>query len=89
MVRCMQRTNIYLEDRQTTALDELAAAQGVPRSEVVRRFIDAGLAARDAEQAHALLAITESFGALRDDDVKDAERSLTERDAHLQRLWAV
>ena len=35
MMWCMQRTNIYLEERQTELLDQLAIDQGVSRAEVV------------------------------------------------------
>ena len=40
----MQRTNIYLEERQTRALNRLATAAGVSRAEMLRRILDRGLA---------------------------------------------
>lgn len=89
MVRCMNRTNIYLEPRQTEALDELARLDGVARAEVVRRLIDEGLAQRRGRLERDLRAIEESFGALADDtgDADRFERGSGERDAHLARTW--
>lgn len=88
MVRCMNRTNIYLEPRQTEALDELARLDGVARAEVVRRLIDEGLTERRGRLERDLRAIRESFGALADDGDDDRfERGPSERDAHLARMW--
>lgn len=89
MVWCMQRTNIYLEERQTTALDELAHAQGVSRAEVIRRIIDRALA-NDRDGSAALhAAVDYSFGALSDvgDDIA-TERVPGARAAHLEALWS-
>jgi predicted transcriptional regulator len=36
----MNRTQIYLNDRQTARLDERAAAEGTSRSMVIRRAVD-------------------------------------------------
>lgn len=36
----MNRTQIYLDERQTTRLDERAAGEGVSRSTVIRRAVD-------------------------------------------------
>jgi predicted transcriptional regulator len=36
----MNRTQIYLDDRQTARLDERAAAEGTSRSVVIRRAVD-------------------------------------------------
>ncbi|MGN6586191.1 MAG: CopG family transcriptional regulator [Solirubrobacterales bacterium] len=47
----MNRTQIYLDDEQTTRLDELAAAEGTSRSMVIRRAVDAYLS--EAEQSAA------------------------------------
>ena len=60
----MRRTNLYLDDRQTTALDRIARAQGLSRAEVVRRLIDRGLAADPADLDGDLAAIESSFGVL-------------------------
>lgn len=88
MVRCMNRTNIYLEPRQTEALDELARLDGVARAEVVRRLLDEGLAERRGRLEHDLCGIEESFGALADQGDDDHhERGPSERDAHLARTW--
>lgn len=62
MLWCMQRTNIYLEDQQTTALDQLAADQGVSRAEIIRRLIDEGLEGRPRDLAVDLAWIDASFG---------------------------
>ncbi len=47
----MRRTQIYLDDAQTTRLDERAAAEGVTRSTVIRRAVEDYLTRgeRDAE----------------------------------------
>lgn len=88
MVRCMNRTNIYLEPRQTEALDELARLDGVARAEVVRRLIDEGLAERRGRLEHDLRGIEESFGVLADQSADDRrERGPSEREAHLARMW--
>lgn len=85
MFWCMNRTNIYLEERQTRALDRLAAEQGVSRAEVVRRLLDRALGGADEDLARDLAAIDESFGALREWDV--ADRSPGDREHHLARAW--
>lgn len=36
----VQRTQIYLDEQQTTRLDERAASEGVSRSTVIRRAVD-------------------------------------------------
>lgn len=88
MVRCMNRTNIYLEPRQTEALDELARVDGVARAEVVRRLIDEGLAERRGRLERDLRAIDESFGALVEESADAPHgRGPSERDAHLARMW--
>lgn len=63
MVRCMHRTNIYLDDSQVAALDRLASSEGVARALVVRRFIDEGLGRAREDLGQLLAAIEESFGA--------------------------
>lgn len=84
MMRCMQRTNIYLERRQTQALDRLAAAEGVTRAEIIRRLLDRGLEGGD-ELSADLAAIDASFGAI-DDDWAPL-RGDDERQRHLDALW--
>lgn len=63
MIRCMRRTNLYLDEGQTAALDELARQQGISRAELVRRFIDRCLGS-PADLEADLSAIENSFGAL-------------------------
>jgi len=77
----MRRTNLYLDDRQTTALDRIARAQGLSRAEVVRRLIDRGLAADPADLDGDLAAIESSFGVLA--DAVTPHRAPDQRAAHL------
>lgn len=65
----MQRTNIYLAEHQTSALDELARSAGTSRAEIIRRLIDRAIASDEDDFADDLSAIGESFGALADDDI--------------------
>ena len=60
MLRCMQRTNIYLTEAQQRALAARARMEGTTRSAVVREILDASLAstAPADEKLHA------AFGAL-------------------------
>lgn len=83
----MQRTNIYLEERQTAILDRLAADEGVSRAEVIRRLIDKSLAGFDNDIAVDLQAINESFGVLVNVDYEP--RSPGGRAEHLHRLWNI
>ncbi len=84
MLWCMQRTNIYLEERQTEQLDRLAAAEGVSRAELIRRLIDREL--DGADHLHAdLMAIDESFGVLANADAP--VRGIDDRQRHLDDLW--
>ena len=82
---CMKRTNIYLDERQTEALDRLAAQEGVSRAEVIRRLLDRVLAGSDDSLAADLQAIEQSFGALRDLDAPARGRG--GREEHLARMW--
>lgn len=47
----MRRTQIYLDDGQTTRLDERAAEDGVTRSTVIRRAVDEYLTRADRDPA--------------------------------------
>ena len=47
----MNRTQIYLDDRQTARLDERAAAEGTSRSMVIRRAVDVYLAHEERDAA--------------------------------------
>lgn len=80
----MRRTNIYLEEAQTAALDTLAAAQGLSRAELVRRFVDHGVSSLPADLEADLAAIEESFGACAHEAA--FERAPDERAAHLDRV---
>lgn len=81
----MERTNIYLERRQTEALDRLARDVGVSRAEIIRRLLDRALNGIDDDLVTDLAAIEESFGVLR--DVDPPERQPDEREEHLARIW--
>lgn len=84
----MQRTNIYLEERQTVALDALARERGITRAQLVREMIDRGLRTEDRDLERDLAAIEGAFGALADEAEPTADREKTSRDRHLDRLWA-
>jgi|GEM_PF-910092 len=61
----MQRTNIYLEEAQSRALDDVARSQGISRAELVRRLVDQGLDEAGHRDLEAdLAAIEEAFGVL-------------------------
>lgn len=79
----MQRTNIYLDEAQTAALDELAADQGVSRAEVIRRLLDEGLAGRTRDLTVDLAWIEASFGVA---DVDSPDRSPGARERQLDQL---
>lgn len=85
MMWCMQRTNIYLEERQTELLDQLAIDQGVSRAEIIRRLLDRSLEGADDDLMADLRAIDESFGSVQRIDVPDRGRG--DREAHLERVW--
>lgn len=83
---CMRRTNIYLGEAQSAALDQVAHAQGISRAELIRQLIDAGIGATGAADLDAdLAAIRESFGVLRDEDIP-LVRGPDERARHLGRV---
>lgn len=83
MLWCMRRTNVYLDDAQTVALDEVARGQGISRAELVRRLLDRGLRSTSVDQEADLAAIEDSFGVLVHDG---SGRGPDERTAHLDRL---
>ncbi|HMK97060.1 MAG TPA: ribbon-helix-helix protein, CopG family [Acidimicrobiales bacterium] len=60
----MYRTNIYLDEGQAAALDDLALAAGISRAELVRRFIDRGINDSGDDLQADLEAIESSFGVL-------------------------
>ncbi len=81
----MERTNIYLERRQTETLDRLAADEGVSRAEIIRRLLDQALGGADDSLDSDLAAIEDSFGVLADVDAP--VRAPGEREAHIGRIW--
>jgi metal-responsive CopG/Arc/MetJ family transcriptional regulator len=52
----VKRTQIYLDDEQTTRLDERAAVNGATRSELIRRAVDAYLDHPDGRNEQMRLA---------------------------------
>jgi metal-responsive CopG/Arc/MetJ family transcriptional regulator len=84
----MKRTSIYLDERQTCALDELARARGLSRAELIRRILDQAIEAGPADEVREqVAAIRESFGVLRDADELDViPRGPGERSRHLDRI---
>lgn len=78
MLWCIRRTNVYLDDAQTVALDEVARGQGILRAELVR-----GLRSTSVDQEADLAAIEESFGVLVHDG---SGRGPDEGAAHLAQL---
>lgn len=80
----MLRTNIYLEPRQTEALDRLATAEGVSRAEVIRRLLDRALLG-ESDVTRDLAVLDASFGALA--DLEAPARGDDERSRHLAELW--
>jgi Ribbon-helix-helix protein, copG family len=86
MIWCMRRTNIYLADEQSAALEDLARARGISRAELIRQFIDQSITTPGAADLEAdLAAIRESFGVLRDDAVASGRRP-DARARHLERV---
>lgn len=84
MLRCMQRTNIYLDDEQAATLAAIAREEGISRAELVRRLIDRGVSAAPSDVAADVAAIEESFGALA--DAEEPTRGPDERAARLGRI---
>lgn len=81
----MRRTNIYLGDAQTAALEQLSLEQGVSRAELVRRLIDQGLGAQSPDQDQDLGAISDSFASLAG-ALAPETRGVDRRQRHLDRV---
>ena len=79
MMWCMQRTNIYLEDRQTAALDRLAAEEGISRAELIRRILDRALGGGDDDRAADLARLDHAFGAVVEVDLPERGPGRRER----------
>jgi metal-responsive CopG/Arc/MetJ family transcriptional regulator len=85
MLRCMHRTNIYLDDEQCEKLDRIAEDEGRSRSEVIRELITRGLGGDDGDLEEDLAAIGSSFGSA--EDIEVATRAGDERSEHLDSVW--
>jgi hypothetical protein len=87
----MRRTNIYLEDAQSEALEEASRLEGISRAELVRRLIDQGMSEGSSSDIDVdLAAIEDSFGVLLGaDGVAEGhglERGVDDRARHLDRI---
>ena len=83
---CMKRTNIYLDEGQSAALERVARTQGISRAELIRQLIDRSIGASGAADLDAdLAAIRDSFGIARDEDIS-VGRGPDERSRHLDRI---
>lgn len=87
----MRRTNIYLDDDQLAALDQLAIERQTSRAEVVRSLIHTGLSGDHRDLQSDLLALQDSFGALSEELENDGQLRRDGHDAradHLALMWA-
>ena len=75
----MQRTNIYLEDRQTAVLDRLAAEEGISRAELIRRILDRAIGGGDSDRDADLARLDFAFGSPVEMDLPDREAGHRER----------
>jgi hypothetical protein len=65
----MKRTSIYLDERQSAALDQVARTKGISRAELIRQLVGRSLSESGAADLDAdLAAIRDSFGVARDED---------------------
>ncbi|MGH9066798.1 MAG: CopG family transcriptional regulator [Acidimicrobiales bacterium] len=80
----MRRTNLYLDEAQTVAIDEIARAEGISRAELVRRLLDLGIGGRSTDLDADLAAIEGSFGVL--DKPETVSRGHDDRAAYLDRM---
>ena len=87
IVWCMRRTNIYLEDRQTEAIDRLAADQGASRAQIIRQILDRALGTAD-DMAADVAAIEATFGAAVGVEPQAPGRASGARESHLAHVWA-
>ena len=82
----MKRTNIYLDEAQSAALERIARTQGISRAELIRQLIDRSIGVSGAADLDAdLAAIRDSFGIARDEDIPFG-RGPDERSRHLDRM---
>jgi len=75
----MHRTNIYLEDRQTAALDRLAADEGISRAELIRRILDRALLGSDDDRHADLARLDFAFDSVVEIDLPAREPGDRER----------
>ena len=66
---CMKRTNIYLDEGQSAALERVARTRGISRAELIRQLIDRSLGGSGADLDADLDAIRDSFGIARDENI--------------------
>lgn len=82
----MKRTNIYLDEGQSAALDQVARTRGISRAELIRQLVDLSLSESGAADLDAdLAAIRDSFGAAREEDFAPG-RGSDDRSRHLSRM---
>jgi len=82
----MKRTNIYLREDQSVALQAASRVKGVTCAHLVRQMIDRDLAGAPNSSLEAdFEAIERSFGVLAPDGVVP-ERRPDERARHLERV---
>jgi len=82
----MKRTNIYLDEGQSAALERVARTQGISRAELIRQLINRSVGASGAADLDAdLAAIRDSFGIARDEGIS-VGRGPDERSRHLDRM---
>jgi hypothetical protein len=81
----MKRTNIYLDEGQSAALEQVARTQGISRAELIRQLIDRSISASAADLDADLAAIRDSFGIARDEDISFG-RGSDERSRHLDHM---
>ncbi|HEV3311983.1 MAG TPA: ribbon-helix-helix protein, CopG family [Chloroflexota bacterium] len=83
----MNRTNIYLEEAQATALRIEAKHRGITRSQLIRQLIDQGLREPPVSDLESdLAAIRESHGVLKDSP-EPPPRETGDREKHLAAVW--
>lgn len=82
----MRRTNIYLGEEQSAAVEDAARARGISRAELIRQLIDSGLSGTGSADLEAdLAAIDDSFGAIAD-SADFVARGDDDRARHLDRI---
>jgi hypothetical protein len=70
----MERTQIYLTEREAEVLDRLAAKRNTTRSHLIREAIDAQYLNREELIRERLAALERSFGVWADrDDIPDGK----------------